>query len=121
MKRFMKHNQNTMEAACKLPLLFLLLVSGISFLSSCQNKASQSNRFELIGGDPKIDFIEFYTEDSCMFVTPGPMLMRQNFSVDSAGYYTIHIIDNVYCHMFQVSQDTLVGEPPFFEGTWVRK
>lgn len=78
-------------------------------------------RYELLDGDPEIDYILFYGEDSCQFVAPGPFVIRQSYSLDSAGNYTIHVIDNVYGSMQRVSSDTLVGLPPFFEGVWVKR
>lgn len=114
-------------AAVKLPrrLCFLgILIVGLTcscFLSSCSKSASTSQVYLLEGGDPKIDFIEFYGTDSCQFVAPGPMLIKQTYETDSAGVITIRVIDSIKGHLLKVSSDTLIGQPPFFEGIWIRK
>lgn len=117
----MKHLKINIGAAIKLPLFTLLLLFITGSFSACHKSSGNTCRYELVGGDPKIDFIEFIGNDSCVFVAPGPLLMRQHYSVDSVGCYTVHVIDNLVGHLYRKGPDTLVGDPPFFEGTWVLK
>jgi len=117
----MKHLKKQIVAAHRLPLFTLLLFVSCCLFSSCHRSSGDSSRYELIGGNPKIDFIEFIGDDSCVFVAPGPLLMRQHYSVDTAGCYTVHVIDNLVGRLYRTAPDTLEGLPPFFEGTWVRK
>jgi len=117
----MKHFGPRMGAVCKLPLFTLVLFIIGCTLCSCHRSSGNTSRYELVGGDPQIDFIEFIGNDSCVFVAPGPLLMRQHYSVDSTGCYTVHVIDNLVGHLYRKSANTLEGDPPFFEGTWVLK
>lgn len=119
----MKPIFKSVEAARRLPLLlwFLLLSAAPACLLTSCSSGEKPLRYELLGGDPEIDYILFYGEDSCQFVAPGPFLIHQSYTLDSEGHYTIHVIDNVYGSMQRVSPDTLVGLPPFFEGVWVKR
>lgn len=117
----MKHLKNKIGAAYRLPLYTLLLLLIAGTFSACRKSSNNTIRYELVGGDPKIDFIEFIGNDSCVFVAPGPLLMRQHYSVDSAGCYTVHVIENLVGHLYRKDATTLLGDPPFFEGTWVKK
>lgn len=75
--------------------------------------------FYLQGGDPSIDFIDFFNEDSCMFIAPGPFKIRDVYTkTDST--ITIHIIDGISSTLQRKGTDTLIGRPPFFDGIWIR-
>lgn len=105
-----------------LPRLFIIsiLISSLAYLSSCRF-GSDRERYELVGGDGKLDVIEFYAQDSCRFVAPGPVLLHRTYTQDSTGRIAVSIYDGLYGYLIRVSPDTLVGVEPFFDGVWVKK
>lgn len=105
-----------------LPRLFILctFVLFLTSFSSCR-VGSDRERYELVGGDGKLDVIEFYAQDSCRFVAPGPVLLHRTYSQDSLGRIAINIYDGLYGYMIRISPDTLVGVEPFFDGIWVKQ
>lgn len=96
-----------------------LLALAMITLASCTSKKLEGY-YELIGGDPEIDYIYFKTPDTCLFVAPGPLKLKQSYTREG-DTYTIRIIDEIYSEMKAISPDTLVGQPPFFEGVWIRR
>lgn len=75
--------------------------------------------YVLEGGDPSIDFINFFSEDSCQFIAPGPFNILDTYTqTDST--VTIHVIEGISSTLVRRGPDTLIGRPPFFDGVWIR-
>ena len=101
-------------------LSILFILAALGTLASCR-KASLGEYYELVDGDPTIDFVYFFSDDSVQFVAPGPFNMLQDYSREGDSIVRIHIIDNIYASLYRLAPDTLVGQAPFFEGVWVRR
>ena len=94
-----------------LVLLTLLLVGG---------NRNKIVRYELIGGDPEIDYIEFLNDSLCRFVAPGPLTLVTPY-VRQGETYTVIIHGMIEARLHDYEPDKLIGEPPFFEGVWEKK
>lgn len=83
-------------------------------LVSC---AHDREYYELVGGDPDIDYLEFLTDSTCLFVAPGPVEMVCPYT-ENEGVITIQVVGFVKGKLTRLDRKTLKGEAPFFEGTW---
>ncbi|MBO4590747.1 MAG: hypothetical protein J5698_07235 [Bacteroidaceae bacterium] len=97
---------------CNLCLLGALALA----LLSCLN-GSDKEYYELVGGNPDIDFLEFLGDSTCLFVAPGPVEMTCPY-VEKDGVITVSVIGFVKGKLYREDKNTLRGEAPFFEGTW---
>jgi len=103
----------------RLKLGCVCLVLMVCCLATACHKESERSIYVLQGGDPKIDFINFFSEDSCQFIAPGPFNILETYTkTDST--ITIHVIDGISSTLKRQGKDTLIGQPPFFDGVWIR-
>ena len=73
--------------------------------------------YELVGGDPDIDYLEFLSDSTCLFIAPGPVEMVCPYT-EKDGVITINVVGFVKGKLTRLDRKTLKGEAPFFEGTW---
>lgn len=95
---------------------YLWLIALVLLITSC-NGAQTYKHYELTGGDPEIDYIDFLNDTMCQFVAPGPLTITRRY-VEHENMYEIHINDMVRARLHKRSDRQLQGEAPFFEGTW---
>lgn len=95
-----------------------LLAATLLLLVGCNR--SGVVRYELIDGNPEIDYIEFLNDSLCRFVTPGPLTMVSPYTV-SGDTYTVHIHGMIEAKLYKYERGKLVGEAPFFEGVWEKQ
>lgn len=95
--------------------LFTLL-AGIT-LAGCSEGIE---RYEQVGGDPNVDFIEFVNDSTVHFMAPG-MISTNSKYTEEKGEITIFIAPMVQARLHRLDSKTLQGEVPFFEGKWIRK
>ena len=99
---------------CRSSLLTLLMVIA---LTACSEGIE---RYEQVGGDPKVDFIEFVNDSTVHFMAPG-MISTNSKYTEEKGEITIFIAPMVQARLHRLDSKTLQGEVPFFEGKWIRK
>lgn len=97
----------------------MCLVVLLAFIAGCSG-SSNVRHYELMGGDPKIDYIDFLNDSLCEYIVPGPLTLTSKYRKDG-DYYTIYINDYIKAQLKVVDETTLKGEPPFFDGLWVKK
>lgn len=97
---------------CHLCLIFAVVLA----LSSCANSRGKEY-YELVGGNPDIDYLEFLDDSTCLFIAPGPVEMTCPY-VEKDGVITVNVIGFVKGRLVRKDKNTLQGEAPFFEGTW---
>jgi hypothetical protein len=93
--------------------LFLVGVVVLALLS-CSNGREY---YELVGGDPDMDYLEFLTDGTCLFVAPGPVEMVCPYT-ETDGVITIDVVGIAKGKLIRQNRNILKGESPFFEGTW---
>lgn len=94
-------------------LLLLLL------LTSCQKNGIV--RYQMEGGDPEIDFLEVQGDTLCRFYGPGNILIECPCRMELQNILTIEVAPLIEARLVFKDPQTLQGEPPFFEGTWLRQ
>lgn len=98
----------------KNPILLLLLL----FFASCTSRKAEY--YELVGGDPTVDYLELVNDSVIRFVSPSLMEIDCPYTcVD--GEYVVQVLGLSRGYLHRVDQDHLQGEAPFFEGLWERR
>lgn len=77
-------------------------------------------RYELVDGNPQIDYIDFLNDTLCRFVAPGPLVLTSHYT-KKGDIYIIQINDIVSARLYKTEEGKLRGEAPFFEGIWIIK
>ena len=88
----------------------------VVFLSACSGE--KTPYYQLEGGDPEVDWIEFTAPDTILWIAPGRIPVKSAFEEDADGNIVVHVAPFSSGRMRRVDGRTLVGEAPFFEGTW---
>lgn len=99
-------------------LLFALLFATLLTAVGCNR--SNVVRYELVDGDPTVDYIEFLNDSVCRYVAPGPITLVSPYTVEGE-VLTVHINGVIKANLYQFEKNQLVGEAPFFEGVWKKK
>ena len=89
-------------------------------VSSTSCSRSGRGYYELEGGDKSIDWIEFANDSTIRWVAPGKLAMESIYEEED-GVITVYVAPFSKGTLHRVDSYTLVGEVPFFEGTWKRK
>ena len=89
------------------------------FLLIAGCKQQKSIRYELVDGNPQIDYIDFLNDTLCRFVAPGPLVLTSHYTKEG-DIYIIQINDIVSARLYK-EEGKLRGEAPFFEGIWIIK
>lgn len=92
--------------------LFLLM-------AGCKH-GSEIIRYELVGGNPEVDYIDFLNDSLCRFVAPGSLTITRPYSKER-DTYVIQIAPLVKAYLYKVDDNTLRGNLPFFDGIWIEK
>ncbi len=95
----------------------LICLAALS-LSTAGCKQQKAIRYELAGGNPQIDYIDFLNDTLCRYVAPGPLVLTSRYTQEGDAYI-IHITDMVSARLQKTEDGKLRGEPPFFDGTWI--
>lgn len=103
----------------KKKISFLGLMLLLLWTAGC-GRSEECRHYELVGGNPEIDYIDFLNDTLCRFVAPGPLPMTCRYTKQDQ-MYLIQINDLVTARLYSLSDDKLQGEVPFFDGIWVRK
>lgn len=98
--------------------LTVLLSTLLLCLCVACSSPSKSKHYELLGGNPQVDYIDFLNDSVCRFVAPGPIELTCPYS-QSEGEYIIQINDMVSASLRIIDRRTLQGSAPFFDGLWV--
>ena len=96
--------------------LCLLFVASVLSMVSCTDDVK---RYELVDGEPDVDYIEFVDDSTCVVAAAGPVELLCLYT-EKDGQVTIHVMDGVCGTLIRQNRRTLVGESAFFEGTWVK-
>lgn len=88
-----------------------------TMLVSC---ASKKAYYEQVGGDPRIDFIEFMNDSVVRYMGPGGIEQHCKY-VCKGNQIVIYITPMVTANLYKIDGNTIQGEVPFFEGTWKKK
>lgn len=88
-----------------------------TMLVSC---ASKKAYYEQVGGDPRIDFIEFMNDSVVRYMGPGGIEQHCKY-VSKGNQIVIYIAPMVTANLYKIDGNTIQGEVPFFEGTWKKK
>lgn len=99
----------------KLFICFLVL---FVLVAGC--KQQKAIRYELVDGNPEIDYIDFLNDTLCRFVAPGPLILTCHYA-KQGNTYIIQINNIVSARLCKIEEGKLQGEPPFFEGIWTVK
>ncbi|NDW11448.1 hypothetical protein D0T50_00910 [Bacteroides sp. 214] len=94
-------------------VVFLVCVTG------CM-QSPKSQHYELVGGTPEIDYIDFLNDTLCRYVVPGPLTFTTRYTQEG-DTYIIHINSTIKARLYKTDEGNLRGEAPFFEGIWVKK
>lgn len=97
--------------------IFSILV--VCCLATACHQSDYPKVYVLEGGNPKIDFINFFSADSCQFIAPGPFNILETYTTTDSSI-TIHVIEGISSTLTKQGPDTLIGCPPFFDGVWIR-
>lgn len=100
-------------------IFFICLIGSLSLASGCKQHPKITH-YELVGGNPEIDYLDFLNDTMCRFVAPGSLTMTSRYS-KLGDTYVIQISPLVNARLYKVDDKTLQGEPPFFDGVWVIK
>lgn len=92
----------------------------VLFVLATGCKQQKIIHYELVDGNPEIDYIDFLNDTLCRFVAPGPITMTSHYT-KQGNTYIIQINSIVNARLHQTEAGKLRGEPPFFEGTWIVK
>lgn len=97
----------------------LFFVSLLMLLfASCGKKDSQY--YELVGGDPNIDYLEFVGDSAVRFVSPSLLPIECPYT-QQGDDYDVRILGLSHGYLHRLDADHLQGQPPFFEGVWERR
>lgn len=83
-------------------------------------QTTKTIRYELVDGNPQIDYIDFLNDTLCRFVAPGPLVLTSHYTKEG-DIYIIQINDIVSARLYKTEEGKLRGEAPFFEGIWIIK
>ena len=84
---------------------FIYFTTLFLLIAGC--KQQKSIRYELVDGNPQIDYIDFLNDTLCHYTKEGDI-------------YIIQINDIVSARLYK-EEGKLRGEAPFFEGIWIIK
>lgn len=96
---------------------FIYFTTLFLLIAGC--KQQKSIRYELVDGNPQIDYIDFLNDTLCRFVAPGPLVLTSHYTKEG-DIYIIQINDIVSARLYK-EEGKLRGEAPFFEGIWIIK
>lgn len=100
--------------ACLATMVMLLIC-----ITGCV-QSSKTQHYELVGGTPEIDYIDFLNDTLCRYVVPGPLTLTTRYTREE-NTYIIHINSTIKARLYKTDEGSLRGEAPFFEGVWVKK
>ena len=105
---------------------FICFTTLFLLIAGC--KQQKTIRYELVDGNPQIDYIDFLNDTLCRFVAPGPLVLTSHYRLFQKSHYTkegdiyiIQINDIVSARLYKTKEGKLRGEAPFFEGIWIIK
>lgn len=78
----------------------------------------KSEYYFLQGGDPAVDWFEFASDSTILWVGPGGVSEQSRYEENETGEIVVHTAPFSVGRMRRVDGKTIEGEPPFFEGTW---
>lgn len=97
---------------------FICFTTLFLLIAGC--KQQKSIRYELVDGNPQIDYIDFLNDTLCRFIAPGPLVLTSHYT-KKGDIYIIQINDIVSARLYKTEEGKLRGEAPFFEGIWIIK
>ena len=105
---------------------FICFTTLFLLIAGC--KQQKTIRYELVDGNPQIDYIDFLNDTLCRFVAPGPLVLTSHYTKEG-DIYIIQINDIVSARLYKTEEGKLYkteegklrGEAPFFEGIWIIK
>lgn len=100
-------------------IFFIYFIGLLSLTAGCKQHPKITH-YELVGGNPQIDYLDFLNDTMCRFVAPGSLTMTSRYS-KQGDTYVIQVNPLVNARLYKVDDKTLQGEPPFFDGVWVIK
>ena len=83
---------------------------------SCNGDKSEYDFLQ--GGDPAVDWFEFASDSTILWVGPGGVSEQSRYEENETGEIVVHTAPFSVGRMRRVDGKTIEGEPPFFEGTW---
>jgi hypothetical protein len=98
-----------------------VLAAGIALallFASCSG--DKPEYYLLQGGDPAVDWFEFASDSTILWVGPGGVSEQSRYEENEAGEIVVYTAPFSVGRMHRVDGKTIEGEPPFFEGTWKR-
>ena len=100
------------------PFTLTLLLAACLTLTACVSMTpKQGNYYELVGGDNRIDFIDFINDSTVRFMAPGHIEKICPYTKEG-NRIRICVSPLVIVDVLQADDETIQGTPPFFEGTW---
>lgn len=101
--------------------LSVLAAGALLFCLGCSHPC-RSSYYELMGGDPEVDYLELFGDSLCRYQVPGGIEVITPCQVNPEdGSIVVEISGFVKGYLWRISPDTLVGRAPFFEGVWIRR
>lgn len=99
-----------------------LILSLFAALLLCMTGCNRNKivRYELVGGDPEVDYIEFLNDSLCRFVAPGPLTLVSPYTRQGETY-TVIIHGFIEAKLYKYERGKLMGEAPFFDGVWEKQ
>lgn len=98
---------------------FICFIGLLSLMVGCKQHPKITH-YELVGGNPQIDYLDFLNDTMCKFVAPGLLTITSHYSKQK-DTYVIQVSPLIKARLYKVDNKTLQGEPPFFDGIWVIK
>lgn len=97
----------------------LMLVAAVVLLLTGCNRDGVV-RYELVDGNPEVDFLEILNDSLCRYTVPGPLTVVGPYT-KLGDTYTLIINGVVEARLHKFERGKLIGEPPFFDGVWEKK
>ena len=89
---------------------FICFTTLFLLIAGC--KQQKTIRYELVDGNPQIDYIDFLNDTLCRFVAPGPLVLTSHYTKEG-DIYIIQINDIVSARLYKTEEGKLRGEAPF--------
>lgn len=91
---------------------FICFTTLFLLIAGC--KQQKTIRYELVDGNPQIDYIDFLNDTLCRFVAPGPLVLTSHYT-KKGDIYIIQINDIVSARLYKTEEGKLRGEAPFLK------
>ena len=79
---------------------FICFTTLFLLIAGC--KQQKTIRYELVDGNPQIDYIDFLNDTLCRFVAPGPLVLTSHYTKEG-DIYIIQINDIVSARLYKKS------------------